>query len=179
MDRDLHQQYRSVLAHEQAELERLKGEIRLKEGVIAGLTAALAAHDAEAKAMASRALPFGPPPIPEHLKYDGMSVRWAILGLLAEDPAAVGGMTTPEMTAAITAGGFRSPAAKNFAANVSAVVSDMVKKKLELELIADGKYAITPYGREVWEGIKRNPQYRYRRLTIALDAPQADLSDEG
>lgn len=173
MDKELFAHYRAVLTHELAARERLAVELKIKDGVIAGLMAVIEAHEAEMRSTAAK-LPFGPPAVPESLKYAGMSVRWAVLGLMAEDERSDGGLTTPDMAAVLVSGGARSHAGKNFAGNVSAVVSEMVRRKGELESAADGKYVITAHGREVWEGIKRNPAYWYRSLS---DKPETAVTD--
>jgi hypothetical protein len=188
MDNDMFAHYRAVLAHEQAERERLLAELRLKDSIIAGLQATLAAHEPGARAW-SKPLPFNPPvalppmgpaepTVPPHLRFAGISVRWALLSLMAEDPSAASGLRTTEMADALLAGGVRS-SGQNFAANVSAVVSDMTRKKKELEAVEDGKYVISAHGREVWDGVKRNRYYRYRRLTPAPDIAPASSGEEG
>ena len=92
--------------------------------------------------------------------YAGMSVRWAILYLLAEN--AIGPMGRSEIANALEAGGIVS-SAQSFASNVSAVLSGMTNERKEVEQVVAG-YQITAHGREVWEGIKRTPQWNARLM---------------
>jgi hypothetical protein len=90
--------------------------------------------------------------------YGGMSVRWAILRLLAEDlkEAIVG----PAITSALQTGGSES-SSPNFARNVSAVLRTMANERQEVEQSEAG-YLITPHGQDVWAAIKRSPQWLSR-----------------
>jgi hypothetical protein len=100
-------------------------------------------------------------------KYMGISVRWAILNLLAED--AVSPMPTGEIADALRRGGISSTS-KSFNANVSAVLSDMTNTRKETEQAGNG-YQISDHGRDVWEGIKRTEQYQNRQLSIERERP--------
>jgi hypothetical protein len=92
-------------------------------------------------------------------KYAGMSVRWAILNLLAED--ANHPMSTGEIAVALQQGGITS-SGKNFAGNVSAVLSDMSRTRGEAVSNDDG-WVITEIGKSAWAHIsarrQANPQY--------------------
>lgn len=94
-------------------------------------------------------------------KYMGMSMRWAILNLLAEDASAP--MPTSEVAAALQAGGISS-SGKSFISNVSAVLSVMANTRKEIES-AEGGYRITEHGREVWKGVKGTEQYQNRLVS--------------
>ena len=169
MNTEMQGHYQAVLIAERAERERIKGELsrlnqqlKLKEGVIATLTAAIEAEEAASRALA-KPLPFATPvglgTVPANAVFVGISVRWAILCLMsdyAREP-----MSTSDMAEALGAGGVRSGSV-NFNSNVSAVVSDMVKNRKELEPV-DTKYQITQQGRDVWKSIKDSRQYRQRR----------------
>lgn len=173
MDSDLYAHYEAVLNAERAERERLCAEIRRlnqllkqKDAVISALATSLSNDDAVMRSKA-KPLPFpqpvglgAAPAAPENQIYAGISVRWAILSLMT-DHAPAESLGTAEMADALTAGGVRS-GGLNFAANVSAVVSDMVKNRNELEPIGEGKYRITQHGREVWQAIKVSRRYRNR-----------------
>ena len=91
--------------------------------------------------------------------YSGLSTRWAILYLLAEN--ATSPMGRSEIAKALTDGGITS-AAQSFASNVSAVLSGMANERKEVEQEASGGYQITDHGRDVWEGVKRTPQWNSR-----------------
>lgn len=174
MHNDLFVHYEAVLNAERAERERLcndikrlNAQLKQKDSVIAALMESLTAEQAAAHALA-KPLPFAQPvglgttpqgALPDNMIYAGISVRWGILSLMSDHVSEP--MGTADMAEALIAGGVRSGGV-NFAANVSAVVSDMVKNRRELEL-TDGKYRITPHGREVWESIKVSRRYRTRR----------------
>jgi hypothetical protein len=91
-------------------------------------------------------------------RFANMSVRWAILKLLAENTGAH--MTAAEIAQALVDGGMNSKG-KNFASNVSAVLSDMKNKRTEVGNAA-GAWALTATGIEAWGAIKATPQYRNR-----------------
>ena len=172
MTNDLHLHYQAVLTAERQERERIVSEIKRlqqqlkqKDDLLAALTATLAVYDAAQRGLA-KPLPFPQPvglgaPAPTAL-FVGISVRWAILSLMsdyAKEPLA-----TAELAEALAAGGVRSGGV-NFTSNVSAVVSDMVKNRNELEQV-DTKYRITPHGREVWASIKGTRRYKQRRFEV-------------
>lgn len=171
MDKDLSTKYEAVIADQEAakarlmeELQRLQTEVQQVDAVIAGLRAAITIS-AEARSLV-KPLPFLTPigvatanaDVPVNKRYAGISVRWAVLCLMAEYAQAP--MTSPEIAAELEAGGVRSSGQK-FTANVSAVVSDMAKNRYELT-VDDGKYQITQKGREAWTTIKRSRSYRFR-----------------
>ncbi|MEK7994252.1 MAG: hypothetical protein AAB403_10650 [Planctomycetota bacterium] len=91
-------------------------------------------------------------------KFANMSVRWAILNLLAEESTAP--MTTPAVADALRLGGISSDG-KNFNSNVSAVLSTMANERKEVESTEHG-YVITQHGRQVWESIKASPKWQNR-----------------
>lgn len=91
-------------------------------------------------------------------KYANMSVRWAVLNLLAEN--APGPMPTSEIASSLLKGGIRS-SSRNFNSNVSAVLSTMANTREEVETV-EGNYKITEHGREVWNAIKLSEPYRTR-----------------
>jgi hypothetical protein len=100
-------------------------------------------------------------------KYAGISVRWSILNLLAEDSD--GPLPTAKIAEALVIGGIIS-SSQNFTSNVSAVVSDMPNKKLELES-TDSGYQLTDRGRAAWEAIKHTHQYINRASAAAFLRP--------
>jgi hypothetical protein len=175
MNNDLHVHYEAVLGAERAERDRIRSEIgrlnhlmKEKDRVIASLAASLGEDDAVARSLV-KPLPF-PQPVglgapypqpPDSLIFAGISVRWSILGLMSDHVPAEEVRGTAEMAEALAAGGVRS-GGLNFVANVSAVVSDMVKNRQELEPTEDGKYRITQKGRETWQTIKVSRRYRTR-----------------
>ncbi len=91
--------------------------------------------------------------------YSGLSTRWAILYLLAENSSEALGRA--EIAKALTEGGITSTA-RSFASNVSAVLSGMANERNEVEQVGSGGFQITAHGRDVWEGVKRTPQWSAR-----------------
>lgn len=89
--------------------------------------------------------------------YAGMSLRWAILNVLADTSRS---LSTGEITQKLLDGGMPETG-KRFSSNVSAVLSAMVNARYEVES-KDGAYAITDHGQTVWNGIKGTPQYQAR-----------------
>jgi hypothetical protein len=83
-------------------------------------------------------------------KYAGMSVRWSVLNLLAEDSTRP--MGTGEIAEALERGGIISNG-KNFAANVSAVLSNMNNERREV-LSTDNGWVISDVGRQAWAHIR-------------------------
>lgn len=169
MDIDLYNNYAAVLQDLTSKRDAISSELKQIEAAIAAVSAAIASHS---EGPLAKPLPFTPPItpptpsiVPSDQKYSGMSVRWAVLNLMAEDTAEA--LRTSEIAEMLQAHGVR-PGGQNFTSNVSAVVSDMTKKKGELT-VEDGRYQITDHGRDVWVGIKRTPQYRYR-LASSLNA---------
>ena len=96
--------------------------------------------------------------------YSGLSTRWAILYLLAENTTIPMGRS--EIAKALTDGGIMSNA-QSFASNVSAVLSGMANERKEVEQVESG-YQITDHGREVWQGVKRTPQWNARTAYPAM-----------
>ena len=83
-------------------------------------------------------------------KYVGMSNRWAILAFLSED--ATGPATTGQVAEALQAGGMLT-SGKNYAGNISAVLSGMNHDKAEVVSTPDG-WVISEKGKEAWIHIK-------------------------
>jgi len=85
-----------------------------------------------------------------------MSVRWAVLDLLAESEP----KTTAEIAEALIAAGVQTKAA-NFVNNVSAVLSTTMKEAhSEVQQLADGKWQLTENGRSAIEHIRTTPKFR-------------------
>lgn len=183
MDSDLYDHYRAVFVDLQDRREKLALELQKVDASLAVLSGLLANSQPQmpqpavvappTTVSAPQAAPVPSvaafqaspltslPPVPAHLRYANISVRLAVLSLMAEH--APEPLRTAEIVEALIAGGARQ-GGQNYSSNVSAVVSDMTKKKGELS-VEDGKYTITDHGRDVWAGIKRSPTYKYRRLT--------------
>jgi hypothetical protein len=92
----------------------------------------------------------------ESRRYVGMSVRWAVLKLLSE--YAPGPLKSAEVASFLASGGIVSKG-KDFTANVSAVISDMVKVRKELEPAEENTYRLADNGRLAWAAIKHSPKY--------------------
>lgn len=95
-------------------------------------------------------------------KYSGMSVRWAVLNLLAEDATAP--MTTGDVADALLAGGIVSKG-KSFSGNVSAVLSGMNHDRKEVTAKADG-WVITETGKSAWTHISAKRRAEHQQFTI-------------
>lgn len=89
-------------------------------------------------------------------KYAFLSVRWAILDLLAESDA----KTTAEIADALMAAGVQTKAA-NFANNVSAVLTTTLKEHhKEVRQLQDGKWELTDNGHRAIEHIRTTPKFQ-------------------
>jgi hypothetical protein len=88
----------------------------------------------------------------DEYKYSNMSVRWAVLKMLS---ASVDRFTTADISEALLSGGNK----KARKVTVSAVVSDMVKKRQELTQGEDGGYQLTETGRHAWNAIVHSFKY--------------------
>ena len=96
-------------------------------------------------------------------KYAGMSVRWAILNLLAEDATAP--MTTGDIADALLKGGIVT-GGKSFSGNVSAVLSGMNHDRGEV-VAGESGWVITPNGKSAWTHISAKRQSQKQQLTIS------------
>lgn len=153
-------QYRAVLE----DLEKQKNEylfkVREVDVAIAALRKLMPDEPRPTAAVMDNLLPV----VVEQNKYAGMSVRWAILCLLTED--AVAPLSTGAVAQLLTEGGITSTS-KNFAANVSAVLSDMNHNKNEV-ISRDNGWVISERGKSAWIHIKAN---RERTQPIAFETP--------
>jgi hypothetical protein len=150
------QSYEHVLNDWQAHRQRCANELKMLDGMIGNLRQFISAQPATAVSSHTT------DSVSTGQKYTGMSVRWAILYLLAEHTTSPTGRA--EIAKALREGGITSNA-QDFASNVSAVLSTMVNERREVEQVQDSGYQITQHGREVWAGIKRTPQWSSRVVT--------------
>jgi len=163
MTKNLEAQYEAVLRDLQERRANYVNAINELDAMIAGIGRQLQAMGVEVPVVASR------PPlaanaydeVDETEKYAHMSVRWAILKLLAVANRPMG---TGEIAKALEAGGVESKG-QRFSSIVSAVLSEMKSKKGEVESVEDGLYRLTSQGREAWDHIEKSPRYRYRHQT--------------
>lgn len=96
------------------------------------------------------------PSRPSSKKYATVSVRWAILDLLAESEP----KTTAEIAETLIAAGVQTKAA-NFANNVSAVLSTTMKEQHdEVQQSPEGKWTLTENGKAAIEHIRTTPRFR-------------------
>jgi len=95
------------------------------------------------------------PPYPSR-KYAGISVRWALLKLMAEEETQP--LKVTDMAERLVDGGVTSKG-KDFAGNVAAVVSNMVKERKELEPAEGNTYKLSIGGKLAWASIKNSPKY--------------------
>lgn len=159
--------YREVLKDLETRHANALRETKSLEQTIAGIRA-LMANSASLfiPARLEPTLPLEAPEMPSG-QYAGMSVRWAILKMLAEDSAHP--MKTPEITKALVAGGLRGKG-EDFGASVSAVVSVMAKQRNEVERVPEieGAYRLTENGRLAWAAIKHSPKYINRAAVATV-----------
>lgn len=158
--KDLNEQYQAVLRDLQERRASYLTAINELDAMIAGINRQLQVASAEPPLVANQQ------PIPiakvansdETHRFANMSVRWAVLKLLAR---AGRPMTTGEIAKTLEAGGVESKG-QRFSSIVSAVLSDMKSKKGEVESVEDGGFQLTNQGREAWEHIEKSARYRYR-----------------
>jgi hypothetical protein len=154
---ELEKQYQGVLKDLEARRASYVSSINELDVMIAGISRQIQARTGIAPTLASQA-PVSTASPNESQRFAHMSVRWAILKLLA---AAERPVTTGEIAKALEAGGVESKG-QRFSSIVSAVLSDMKSKKEEVESVEDGCYRLTSQGREAWEHIEQSARYRYR-----------------
>jgi hypothetical protein len=110
-----------------------------------------------------------PQPPPFHIakpsdhqkRYSYMSVRWAILKFFAEGMIGYGrgqAATSADISAELLSGG-NERASKP---TVSAVVSDMVNKRNELQTTDSGGFMLTDNGKAAWAAIRQSARYENR-----------------
>jgi hypothetical protein len=158
------EEFMSQIEHYRAVLDDLQKQRNLYQFKIQEIDSAISSLHRLIPEDAKEALPsprvINPPAVTVvRGKYAGMSVRWAILNLLAEDASHP--MSTGAIAVALQQGGITS-AGKNFAGNVSAVLSDMSRVRGEALSTEDG-WVITDNGKSAWAHIsakrQANPQY--------------------
>ncbi|HLY97685.1 MAG TPA: hypothetical protein VKT33_01330 [Candidatus Angelobacter sp.] len=94
---------------------------------------------------------------PRPLRYENISVRWAILDLLHDSEKA---MTTSEIAESLKAAGVQTRAA-NFTNNVSAVLSTTMKEKhKEVQQLPDSRWELTENGIQAIEHIRTTSKFR-------------------
>jgi hypothetical protein len=106
--------------------------------------------------------PSSPTGSPE-LRYANMSVRWAILKLFSEQMPPGEPVTTADISAFLLDGGNE----KATKPTVSAVISDMVKRRSELQSTEGGSYTLTDNGRAAWSAIAHSARYLNRDLSAS------------
>lgn len=149
--------------HYEAVLHDLQAEHQQVQQQVGSLQARLKELHNSISTLAKRLNPDAPPSSyspapsrPPNQKYANMSVRWAILDLLADSQKA---MTTAEIADALLAAGVQTRAA-NFANNVSAVLSTTMREDHnEVQQLPDGKWELTEKGKEAIEYIRTTPKF--------------------
>jgi len=153
--------YRAVLDDLQKQRDVL--QYRIKE-VDTAITSLHRLIPEEAKSeLPTPAMPNVPSAVVPSGKYAGMSVRWAILNLLAEDATAP--MTTGDIAEAIRRGGIQT-SGKSFSGNVSAVLSGMNHDRHEV-VSGERGWAITEIGRSAWTHISAKRQAQQQQFMIS------------
>ncbi|MFZ1010321.1 MAG: hypothetical protein WAN65_26015 [Candidatus Sulfotelmatobacter sp.] len=155
---ELRVSYEAVLHDQESERDEVQqqvsaGQARLKElhNSISTLLRRLN-PDAPTISSSSSATPLRP----SSKKYATISVRWAILDLLAESEP----KTTAEIAEVLSMAGVQTRAA-NFVNNVSAVLSSTMKEAHdEVQQLPDGKWKLTVNGQSAIEHIRTTPRFR-------------------
>jgi hypothetical protein len=153
--------YRAVL--DDLQKQRNEFQYRIKEIDTAITSLHRLIPEAAKNELPTPAMPNVPSALVPHGKYAGMSVRWAILNLLAEDATAP--MTTGDIADALVKGGIVSNG-KSFSGNVSAVLSGMNHDRSEVSAGEKG-WVITPNGRSAWTHISAKRHAQQQMLTIS------------
>ena len=153
---DLYVHYQAVLDDLQQRKQSLAQSIKELDGMIAGIQRQLGtvASPGDTHPEVGSATP-----TVVSGEYSNMSVRWAILKLLAEGPTS--SMATGDVATTLEGGGVTSKG-QRFASVVSAVLSGMKNKKQEIEMADGGMYRLSAVGRQAWEAIKNSPRYLNR-----------------
>jgi hypothetical protein len=139
------EQYRAVLE----DLMKQRAQLQFKIGEIETAVAALRRLMPEQESIATKDSQ-SPLPVTFQGKYAGMSNRWAILAYLSED--ANGPVTTGQVAEVLQAGGMVTTG-KNYAGNISAVLSGMNHDKGEVTSTPEG-WVISEKGKDAWIHIK-------------------------
>jgi hypothetical protein len=139
------EQYRAVLDDLMKQRTQLQFKIGEIDSAVSALRRLMPIEDISPVRDAQQPLP-----IIQNGRYSGMSTRWAILMLLSED--ATRPLSTGEIAEALQAGGIAS-SARNFAGNVSAVLSGMNHEKNEVIAGSNG-WSISENGKNAWIHIK-------------------------
>lgn len=134
------------------ELNRGREELNRIEAAITGLRAAMQMY-VDIDPVPENAPRIARPSDGEY-RYANMSVRWAVLKLLAEFGPIGRPMKSADISERLTIGG-NEKASK---ATVSAVISDMVNKRNELEQADDG-FQLAEGGKLAWNAIKHSAKY--------------------
>ena len=148
----------------EAVLRALEAERDEAQQQVASLQSRLKELHNSISTLSKRVNPDAPTPTPPSLTlprqpsrhYAFLSVRWAILDLLAESEP----KTTAEIADALIAAGVQTKAA-NFANNVSAVLSTTMKEQhKEVQQLEDGRWELTKDGRSAIEHIRTTPKFQ-------------------
>jgi len=156
--------YQAVLRDLELRRSRCQKELGELEQTIAGIRKLLSTTASLFVSAPVAGVPA--PSLEEDKKYAGMSVRWGVLKMMAEE--AIEPLKTAQMALRLVNGGMSS-SGKDFASNVSAVVSDMVNKRKELEPVGEtSTYQLTDTGKLAWAAIKHSPRYLNRAVSATL-----------
>lgn len=160
--------FMSQIQHYRAVLEDLQGQRAMHQLKIAEIDAGISALrrliPSDTREELAPHEPSNEQPSIHPGKYAGMSVRWAVLNLLAEDSTKP--MGTGEVADALQHGGITSTG-KNFAANVSAVLSNMNNERKEV-LSTDNGWVISDIGRQAWAHIRLRRAEQQRAISSSV-----------
>lgn len=164
MTSGLVEHYRAVLADLQGQHKKLSAELADIEFAMAAIgrrlgnaSTQLASAPVQADRQAGK--------LEAAINYANISVRWAVLALLAE--VADGPMGTGAIAEALQARGVVKEGPSRFGNIVSAVISNL-KTKGEVESV-DGLYQLTDPGRTMWAHIKAGSKFRLSQSAVAQE----------
>jgi hypothetical protein len=154
---ELRASYEAVVRDQESERDEIQQQVSVGQARLKELHNSISTLLKRLNPDTVTASPFGSvtPSRPPSRKYAYMSVRWAILDLLAESEP----KTTAEIAEALIAAGVQTKAA-NFVNNVSAVLSTTMKEEHGEVQLADGKWQLTENGKSAIEHIRTTPKFR-------------------
>ncbi|HEY2431570.1 MAG TPA: hypothetical protein VGI12_02780 [Vicinamibacterales bacterium] len=163
--------YRVVLADLHArrkriseELAEIESTVAVIERILARSGSAVAIVSAERSEMISSSRP--PARAGGNINFANMSVRWAVLGFLAEE--ATGPMGSGALANALRQRGLEKQGPSRFGNVVSAVISNL-KAKGEIEAVDGGLYQLTAAGRAMWAHIRASAKFRISQGLMTQD----------
>lgn len=158
MTTEMHGHYRAVLDDLGAKKAKVLQELNQLDAAIAAIKS-LAGDPVQVQPQRPTAQHATVPnaPVEHGINYAAISVRWAVLSLLAD--VATGPMSTGQIAEALQQRGVKKETKSPFGNIVSAVLSNL-RVKGEVEPVGDGLYQLSDAGRSMWKHIKSGPKFQ-------------------